>query len=143
MVKIRRIRRGERGFTMMELLVVLVIIGLLAAFVGPILFERISPAKQTAARSQIEAFMTALDIYLVDNGGYPTSEQGLEALRENPGEPNWRGPYLRKEIPLDPWGNSYVYRAPGRSGGFEIVSFGADGLEGGSDEAADVESWAN
>ena len=143
MVKLKKIRKGEAGFTMMELLVVLVIIGLLAAFVGPILYERISPAKQTAARSQIEAFMTALDIYVVDVGTYPTSEQGLEALRRNPGGPNWRGPYLRKEIPLDPWGNSYVYRAPGRSGGFEIVSYGADGLEGGSEEAADVQSGSN
>ena len=99
--------------------------------------------QRTAARSQIEAFMTALDIYLVDVGGYPTSEQGLEALRQNPGAPNWNGPYLRKEIPADPWGNAYVYRAPGRSGGFEIVSYGSDGLEGGSGDAIDVESWAN
>lgn len=143
MVDVKRTKRGERGFTMMELLVVLVIVGLLAAFVGPILYERISPAKQTAARSQIEAFMTALDIYLVDTGSYPTTEQGLQALRENPGNPNWRGPYLRKEIPGDPWGNAYVYRAPGRSGGFEIVAYGADGLEGGSEDAADVESWSN
>lgn len=143
MVSPKHVRRGERGFTMMELLVVLVIVGLLAAFVGPILYQRISPAKETAASSQIRAFMTALDIYLVDVGGYPTNEQGLDALRRNPGGPNWRGPYLRKEIPLDPWGNSYVYRSPGRSGGFEIVSFGADGLEGGSGEAADVESWSN
>lgn len=138
-----KIRRGERGFTMMELLVVLVIIGLLAAFVGPILYERISPAKQTAARSQIEGFTTALDIYLVDMGQYPTTDQGLEALRRNPGGPGWNGPYLRKEIPLDPWGNPYVYRAPGRSGGFEIVSYGSDGLEGGADDAGDVQSWAN
>ena len=143
MVTLSRIRRGERGFTMMELLVVLVIIGLLAAFVGPILYQRISPAKHTAARSQIEGFMTALDIYLVDMGNYPTTDQGLEALRRNPGGPGWNGPYLRKDIPLDPWGNPYVYRAPGRSGGFEIVSYGSDGLEGGSDDAADVQSWAN
>jgi general secretion pathway protein G len=143
MVKKSGARRGESGFTMMELLVVLVIIGLLAAFVGPILYQRISPAKQTAARSQIEGFVTALDIYLVDMGQYPTTEQGLAALRSNPGGPGWNGPYLRKEIPLDPWGNPYVYRAPGRSGGFEIVSYGSDGLEGGSDDAADVQSWAN
>jgi general secretion pathway protein G len=142
MVKMRD-RKNEAGFTLMELLVVLVIIGLLAAFVGPILYQRISPAKATAARSQIEAFMTALDNYLIDNGRYPTTEQGLQALRQDPGSPGWLGPYLAKEIPADPWGNVYVYRAPGRNGGFEIVSYGADGLEGGSDNAADIESWRN
>lgn len=136
-------RQAEAGFTLMELLVVLVIVGLLAAFVGPMLYERISPAKQTAARSQIEGFATALDIYLVDMGQYPTTEQGLAALRVNPGSPEWRGPYLRKEVPVDPWGNAYAYRAPGRSGGYEIVSFGSDGLEGGSDDAADIQSWGD
>ncbi|NNF24154.1 MAG: type II secretion system major pseudopilin GspG [Rhodobacteraceae bacterium] len=136
-------RNRQAGFTLMELLVVLVIVGLLAAFVGPILYQRISPAKQTAARAQIEGFTTALDTYLIDVGQYPTTEQGLTALRRNPGAGGWNGPYLRKEIPADPWGNLYVYRAPGRSGGFEIVSFGADGLEGGSGDAADVESWQN
>ncbi len=131
----------EAGFTLMELLVVLVIVGLLAAFVGPLLYQRISPAKQTAAQSQIESFMTALDSYLIDVGRFPTTEQGLAALRADPGEPNWSGPYLRKEIPLDPWGYAYVYKAPGRSGGYEIVSYGSDGLEGGSDDATDIESW--
>ena len=131
----------DAGFTLIELLIVLVIVGLLAAFVGPSLYQQINPARATAARSQIDAFMTALDNYLIDVGSYPTTEQGLEALRTDPGVADWRGPYLRKEIPLDPWGTDYVYRAPGRSGGFEIVSYGADGLEGGSDEAADLESW--
>lgn len=131
----------DRGFTLMELLVVLVIVGLLAAFVGPLLYQRISPAKQTAAARQIESFMTALDTYLVDVGRFPTTEQGLAALRKDPGEAGWNGPYLRKEVPLDPWSQPYVYRAPGRSGGYEIISYGADGLEGGTDEAADVESW--
>ncbi len=134
---------SKAGFTLMELLVVLVIIGLLAAFVGPILYQRISPAKETAARSQIKAFSTALDNYLIDNGRYPTTEQGLISLRSNPGSPEWKGPYLSKEIPLDPWGKPYVYKAPGRSGGYEIVSYGSDGLEGGSDDAADIESWRN
>lgn len=133
----------DAGFTLMELLVVLVIIGLLAAFVGPVLYERISPAKRASAQSQIGSFVTALDVYLVDMGRYPTTEQGLAALRSDPGGGTWRGPYLRKDVPLDPWDNPYVYRAPGRSGGFEIVSYGADGLEGGSGDAADVESWAN
>ena len=133
--------RRDAGFTLIELLIVLVIVGLLAAFVGPTLYQQINPARATAARSQIDAFMTALDNYLIDVGRYPTTEQGLEALRTDPGAAGWRGPYLRKEVPLDPWGTDYVYRAPGRSGGFEIVSYGADGLEGGSDEAADLESW--
>jgi general secretion pathway protein G len=133
----------EAGFTLMELLVVLVIIGLLAAFVGPIIYQRISPAKATAARSQISGFMTALDSYLIDTGRYPTSEQGLGALRQDMGVPGWLGPYLKKEVPADPWGNAYVYRSPGRSGGFEIISYGSDGLEGGSDDATDLESWAN
>lgn len=143
MVSRRNNRDKQAGFTLMELLVVLVIVGLLAAFVGPILYQRISPAKATAAQAQIEGFGTALDTYLIDVGQFPTSEQGLEALRTNPGVSGWAGPYLRKEIPADPWGNQYIYRAPGRSGGFEIVAYGADGLEGGTGDAADVESWRN
>jgi len=134
-------RAGEAGFTLMELLVVLVIVGLLAAFVGPLLYQRISPAKATVARAQISGFMTALDGYLIDTGRFPTTDEGLAALREDPGDPNWNGPYLRKEIPLDPWGSDYVYRAPGRNGGYEILSLGADGLEGGTGDAADIESW--
>ncbi len=134
-------RRVEAGFTLMELLVVLVIVGLLAAFVGPLIYQRISPAKQTAARSQIESFAIALDTYLIDVGQSPPTEQGLASLRTNPGEATWKGPYLRKEVPLDPWGASYVYRAPGRSGGYEIISYGSDRIEGGADDAADIESW--
>jgi general secretion pathway protein G len=132
----------RRGFTLMELLIVLVIIGLLAALVGPTLYQRISPAKESAARAQIENFMTALDSYFVDLGRYPSSQDGLKALRAKPeSADNWNGPYLKKEIPTDPWGNAYVYRAPGRSGGYEIVSYGADGREGGEGENADIESW--
>lgn len=134
-------RRAEAGFTLMELLVVLVIVGLLAAFVGPLIYQRISPAKQTAARSQIESFATALDTYLIDVGRFPITEQGLGSLRTNPGEATWKGPYLRKEVPLDPWGASYVYCALGRSGGYEIISYGSDRIEGGTDDAADIESW--
>lgn len=134
---------NEDGFTLMELLVVLVIVGLLAAFVGPTLYQRISPAKQTAARSQMESFMTALDNYLIDVGRYPTSQQGLSALRSDPGVLEWYGPYLRKSIPDDPWGNAYIYKSPGRNGGFEILSYGEDGLEGGSGDSADIESWTN
>lgn len=131
-----------RGFTLMELLIVLVILGLLAALVGPTLFQRIKPAKQSAARAQIENFMTALDSYFIDTGRFPTTQQGLTALRQRPdGEAKWAGPYLKKDIPADPWGGPFHYRSPGRNGGYEIVSFGADGKEGGEDENSDVTSW--
>ena len=132
----------QRGFTLIELLVVLVIIGLLAALVGPSLYQRISPAKESAARAQIENFATALDGFLVDIGRYPSTQEGLNALRVKPESTDkWKGPYLKKEIPLDPWGQAYVYRAPGRSGGYEIVSYGADGREGGEGDNADIASW--
>lgn len=135
-------KQAARGFTMMELLIVLVILGLLAALVGPTLFQRINPAKQSVARTQIENFMTALDSYFVDTGSFPTTQQGLAALRAKPeGAAKWGGPYLKKEIPHDPWGNPFQYTAPGRSGGYEIVSFGADGKEGGEGDAQDVRSW--
>ena len=132
----------QSGFTMMELLIVLVIIGLLAALVGPALFQRIAPAKESVARAQIENFMTALDSYFIDTGHFPSSQQGLQALRVQPeGEARWKGPYLKKEIPGDPWGNPFVYRAPGRNGGYEILSLGTDGREGGEGEGRDVTSW--
>lgn len=138
-----QMQHSEAGFTLMELLVVLVIVGLLAALVGPTIYQRISPAKSTVARAQIENFSTALDGFLIDVGRYPTTSQGLESLRRDPGAPGWSGPYITKEIPLDPWGGAFVYKSPGRSGGYEILSLGADGLEGGSGDAADVESWSN
>ncbi len=127
---------------MMELLIVLVIIGLLAALVGPILFQRINPAKQSVARAQMENFMTALDNYFIDNGQFPNAQQGLSVLRTKPeGSEKWNGPYLKKDIPKDPWGNPYQYRSPGRNGGYEIASLGADGKEGGEGENADINSW--
>lgn len=127
---------------MMELLIVLVIIGLLAALVGPALYQRIAPAKESVAHAQIENFMTALDSYFVDTGRFPTTQQGLQALRAKPeGETLWKGPYLKKEIPSDPWGNPFVYRAPGRNGGYELLSLGADGREGGEGENRDINSW--
>lgn len=133
------------GFTLIELLVVLVVLGLLAGLVGPQLWDRLSGAKQDAARAQIELFGVALDNYRLDNGRYPTTEQGLEALDRmpttEPTPPQWRGPYLRKTVPEDPWGNSYVYRSPGRLGDYEIVSHGRDGEPGGEGEDADVASW--
>jgi len=134
----------ERAFTLMELLVVLVIIGLMAALVGPALYQRINPAKETVARGQIQIFTTALDTYFVDVGRYPSTQEGLGALRVKPeGAKKWNGPYLKKEVPKDPWGNAYIYRAPGRSGGYEILSLGADGREGGEGENADINSWEN
>ncbi len=137
-----RRRRTLMGFTLTELLIVLVILGLLAALVGPVLYQRINPAKQSVARAQIENFMTALDSYFLDTGHFPTSQQGLVALRARPeSEARWNGPYLKKEIPGDPWGNPFVYRSPGRNGGYEIVSYGSDGKEGGEAENADINSW--
>ncbi|HKI99097.1 MAG TPA: type II secretion system major pseudopilin GspG [bacterium] len=137
-----RYRRHSAGFTMMELLIVLVIISLLAALVGPMLYKRIKPAKRAVARAQIEHFMTALDTYFIETGGFPTTQQGLKALRVAPqGVKGWNGPYLTKEVPEDPWGDPYVYRNPGRSGGYEILSYGADGREGGSDDNQDITSW--
>ena len=134
--------RLSAGFTLTELLIVLVILGLLAALVGPVLYQRINPAKQSVARAQIENFMSALDSYFLDVGSFPTSQQGLAALRTRPeGVTKWNGPYLKKEIPGDSWGNAFVYRSPGRNGGYEIVSHGADGKEGGEADNADINSW--
>lgn len=140
----RRTGRHTRGFTLMELLIVLVIVGLLAALVGPTLYQQIKPARQSAARAQIENFATALDSFYIDTGRYPTTQEGLGVLRIKPdGDAAWRGPYLKKEIPQDPWGKPYVYLSPGRSGGYEIVSHGADGREGGEGDDADIASWEN
>lgn len=132
----------NRGFTLMELLLVLVIIGLLAALVGPTLYQRIKPAKQAVARAQIDHFSTALDGFFLDMSRYPSPQEGLKALRDKPEDAGkWKGPYLKKEIPNDPWGNPYVYRIPGRSGGYEITSYGEDGREGGEGDNADINSW--
>lgn len=132
----------SKGFTLTELLIVLVILGLLAALVGPVLYQRINPAKQSVARAQIENFMSALDSYFLDVGSFPPAQQGLAALRVRPeGVAKWNGPYLKKEVPTDPWGNPFVYRSPGRNGGYEIVALGADGKEGGENDNADINSW--
>ncbi len=137
-----RYRFSNKGFTLTELLVVLVIIGLLAALVGPVLYQRINPAKQSVARAQIENFMSALDSYFMDTGKFPTSQQGLAALRvRQEGDSKWNGPYLKKDIPTDPWNNQFVYRTPGRNGGYEVISYGADGKEGGEGDNADINSW--
>jgi general secretion pathway protein G len=137
-----KVRHRASGFTLMELLLVLVIIGLLAALVGPTLYQRIKPAKASAVRAQIENFATALDGYYIDVGRYPETQDGLKVLRSKPDSAEkWNGPYLKKDIPLDPWGGAYLYRAPGRNGGYEIISYGADGREGGEGENADINSW--
>ncbi len=136
--------RARDGFTLIEILVVIAVISLLAALVAPNVFQQLSTAKDATARSQIEMLGAALDSYRIDNGRYPTTAQGLAALWTEPAvEPrprNWRGPYLRKQIPEDPWGNAYVYTSPvaGGAGGFEIVSYGADGVPGGEGENADI-----
>ncbi|ACN16107.1 GspG2 [Desulforapulum autotrophicum HRM2] len=133
----------ERGFTLIELLIVMVIIGLLAGLVGPKMFGKVGKSKQKSAKAQISLFETTLDIYRLDVGKYPTTDIGLQGLRVKPdGVENWDGPYLPKEVPLDPWGNAYRYESPSEHGEYEIVSFGADGVDGGEGEDMDIVSWA-
>ena len=140
----RNMYRTHRGFTLLELLVVLLIIGLLAAFVGPKYFSQIGKSQAQVAKAQIEAFDKALDQYRLDTGHYPSTAQGLAALFAQPlNEPLWKGPYLKKAIPLDPWANAYVYTQPGSqpSRDYEIISYGRDGKAGGVGEDADITSW--
>ena len=135
-------KRNTTGFTLIELLIVMVIIGLLAAFVAPRFFGREKKAKQRGAKGQIALLESALDTYRLDVGRYPSTEQGLEALREQPdGIDKWDGPYLRKELPVDPWGNPYVYESPSEHGDYTIVSYGADGKPGGEEMDMDIVSW--
>ena len=138
----KAIRKKDRGFTLIELMVVVIIIGVLAALVGPKLFGKVSTAKLKAAKAQIELFGTALDALRLDVGRYPTTEEGMRALRERPsGMETWKGPYLPKEIPNDPWGKSYIYRSPGEHGDYDLISYGLDGSPGGDGENEDVVSW--
>ena len=136
----------RRGFTLLEVLVVIVVIALLATLVAPNIFRNVGDAKVATAKAQIESLATALDTYRLDNGRYPTTAQGLQALWQKAAiDPpaNWREPYVRKAIPDDPWGRPYAYLAPGKANpsGFDLASYGADGQPGGDGENADILSW--
>lgn len=124
-------RMGSSGFTLIELLVVMVIIGLLASLVGPKLFGQVDKARQKDAQAQIELLGQSLDIYRLENHRYPTTEEGLEGLK----------PYLKKDLPKDPWGNAYVYNSPGLHGDYDLISYGADNAEGGEENNRDIVSW--
>jgi general secretion pathway protein G len=145
MKELRRRRRASRGFTLIEIMVVVVIIGLLATLVLPRVLGRGEEAKRTATAVQIQAIGQALDLYHLDNGFYPTSDQGMEALVKKPSSPpeplNYRdGGYLKK-LPLDPWGRPYLYRNPGDHGEYDLLSVGPDGQEGGEGKGKDITSW--
>jgi general secretion pathway protein G len=134
--------RPTQGFTLLELLVVMVIIGLLAGFVAPRYFAQVGKSQVKVARAQIDALDKALDSYRLDVGRYPTSEEGLQALSVAPSnESNWAGPYLKKGVPLDPWGRPYIYVQPGTHGDFDLLSYGKDGKEGGTGEDADITNY--
>jgi general secretion pathway protein G len=130
------------GFTLLELLVVIVIIGLLAGFVAPRYFAQVGKSEVQMARAQIDAFEKALEQYRLDTRRYPSTEQGLQALLERPAnEGLWQGPYLRKAVPPDPWGRPYIYRHPGAKGDYELLSYGRDGRQGGAGEDADITNY--
>lgn len=134
-------RKGQRGFSLIELMIVMIILGLIASLVGPRLFGKLGKAKQKTAKTQIEMLMATLDAYRLDVGSYPTEQEGLAALMKNPGIDTWDGPYLKKEVPVDPWGESYAYRNPGEHGEVDVFSYGADKKSGGEKEDADIGSW--
>lgn len=137
-----RLPPNASGFTLVELLVVMVIIGLLAALVAPQFIRQEEKAKSKAARAQIELLGTALDTFRLDVGRYPSTQEGLEALRRQSGEiTKWDGPYLKKEVPLDPWGKPYIYKSPGEHGPYDLFSYGSDGVPGGEGNNSDVTSW--
>lgn len=132
----------QQGFTLLELLVVMVIIGLLAGYVAPRYFAQVGKAEVKTARAQIDALEKALDQYRLDTGHYPSTEQSLTALFTHPAdEPKWEGPYLKKGVPADPWGRPYQYRQPGEHGEYDLFSYGKDGQTGGSGEDADLGNW--
>ena len=134
--------KDNRGFSLIEIMVVMIIIGLLAGLVGPKLFGQLGKAKQKTAKAQIEMIMASLDAYRLDVGKYPSQQEGLEALTRNPGDSDWAGPYLAKaKVPDDPWKHPYLYRNPGQNGEVEVSSLGNDNKEGGDGENADLNSW--
>lgn len=138
----RRLATTLRGFTLLELLVVVAIIGLLVGYVAPRYFGQVGKSEITTAKAQIDALEKALDQYRLDTGRYPSTETGLNALVQRPqNEPRWNGPYLKKAVPLDPWGKPYAYKSPGERGDYDIVSFGKDGQPGGSGENADITNY--
>lgn len=139
---VRTQRTLARGFTLLELLVVMVIIGLLVGYVAPMYFKQVGKSEVKVTRAQIESFGKALDQYRLDTGHYPTTDQGLAALVTKPtDEVRWDGPYLKKGIPTDPWGAQYIYKRPGTHGEYDIVSFGKDSVPGGTGEDSDIGSW--
>lgn len=134
--------QSSRGFSLIELLVVLVILGLLAGVVAPNVMNKLGGAKSKTAKLQIEDLSAALDMFSLDVGRYPNSDEGLDALTKGDGVTNWAGPYLKKTtVPADPWGNAYHYKAPGDHGAFDLYSLGADNAEGGEGENADLNNW--
>ena len=134
---------GEGGFTLIEILVVIAIIALIMSLVGPRVLNYLGESKVKAAKIQIQSFGSALDLFNLDTGRYPSTGEGLTALVQSPGTiPSWNGPYLKGGVlPNDPWGKSYVYRSPGEHGPYDIMSYGSDGQEGGTGTAADIASW--
>ena len=133
---------NPKGFTLIELIVVMVILGLLATLVGPRIFGKVEKAKYNAAKTEIEMLGQALDLFRLDVGRYPSTEEGLQALREDPGiEDLWDGPYLKKAVPTDPWKNEFHYQSPGDHGDYDLYSYGADNSSGGEGEAKDIVSW--
>jgi general secretion pathway protein G len=137
-----RKKRREGGFTLIELMIVLFILGLLAALVAPRLMGRVGKAKQKTAQAQMQLLGTALDLFHLDVGRYPTTEEGLKALRERADNlPGWGGPYLDKAVPNDPWGRPYIYKFPGEHAPYDLYSLGADGAEGGDGENQDINNW--
>jgi general secretion pathway protein G len=137
--KVKKKRLSQSGFTLVELMIVLFILGLLTALVAPRLMGRVGKAKQKTAQTQIHMLSTALELFYLDIGHYPTEEEGLKALSQKPGNlPDWGGPYLEKEVPKDPWGHDYIYKIPGEKSPYDIISYGADKAPGGEGENQDI-----
>ncbi len=138
----KRTNKSQAGITLIELLVVMVIIALFATIVGTRVGRNVDKAKHVAAKSQISEYESALDQFKLDVGRYPSNEEGLQALRTKPAEaPNWDGPYLKKDVQVDPWGRPYVYRFPGMHSDVDLLSLGADGQDGGEGDNADIVNW--